>query len=129
MSVSNRILVSSSGYHAPPEELVSPTMLSSVVAKTTTTRLRDLITLAKPEITMMVTISTGLAYLMASDSFQVVGLLNAMLGTGMIAGGAGALNQYLERGRDATMRRTSKRPLPSGQVTVNEALWFGILLS
>jgi len=92
-------------------------------------RIKDFATLAKPEITLMVTLSSGLACLLGSNTVQVVGLLNVMLGTGLVAGGAGVLNQYLERAPDARMRRTSKRPLPTGQVTAREALFLGVLLS
>ena len=42
-------------------------------------------------------------------------LLLTLLGTGLVAGGASAWNQYLERSRDALMRRTAGRPLPSGR--------------
>jgi protoheme IX farnesyltransferase len=94
-----------------------------------TIRIRDFATLAKPEITVMVMISSGLACVLASNTVQVVILLNVMMGTGLVAGGAGVLNQYLERALDAKMRRTSKRPLPAGQVTAREALLLGVLLS
>ena len=77
----------------------------------------------------MVMISAGLAFVVASSSLQVVVLLHTMLGTGLVAAGAGALNQYLERALDAQMRRTSRRPLPSGHVTGRAALFFGGLLS
>jgi len=43
--------------------------------------------------------------------------------------GAGALNQYLERNYDAKMKRTEKRPLPSGRLMPGTVLAFGIILS
>jgi protoheme IX farnesyltransferase len=46
-----------------------------------------------------------------------------------VASGAGALNQYLEYRFDAQMRRTCKRPIPSGRLQPATALWFGVLLS
>src|SRR4030095_13606762 len=77
----------------------------------------------------MVMISAGLAFVVSSRSLRVVVLLNTLVGTGLIAAGAGALNPYLERALDAQMRRTAKRPLPSGRVTGHAALLFGAVLS
>ena len=113
MSVSQKILVPSS----------SLTPLVGVP------RVRHLVTLAKPEITVMVMISSGLACVLGSNTVQVVVLLNVMLGTGLLAGSAGVLNQYFERALDARMRRTSKRPLACGQVTAREALVLGVSLA
>jgi protoheme IX farnesyltransferase len=74
-------------------------------------------------------ISAGLASELASNSHQVIVLLKVMLGTGLVAASAGVLNQYFECALDARMRRTSKRPLPSGQVTSREALILGVSLA
>jgi protoheme IX farnesyltransferase len=117
MSTSQKILVT------------LPTFTPPVDIRSGIARVKDFATLAKPEITLMVMISSGLACVLGSNTVQVVVLLNVMLGTGLVAGGAGVLNQYFERALDARMRRTSKRPLPAGQVTVREALLFGVLLA
>jgi protoheme IX farnesyltransferase len=76
----------------------------------------------------MVMISAGVAYFLASSSFNFALLMHAIVGTGLVAASAATLNQYVERTVDATMRRTSKRPLPSGEVTPREALFFGVSL-
>ncbi len=47
----------------------------------------------------------------------------------LVAGGASAWNQLIERFRDARMRRTKTRPLPSGRVTAPEAALFGTALA
>ena len=52
-------------------------------------------------------------------------MLNTMVGTALVAAGASALNQLLEREHDAKMRRTQDRPLPSGRVTPEAALIIG----
>ena len=85
--------------------------------------------LAKPEITLMVMISAGVASLLASDSFRFVVLIHSVLGTGLLAAGVAALNQYLERDVDSRMRRTLRRPLPAGELTPRQALVFGIAIS
>src|SRR5499425_1304095 len=55
--------------------------------------------------------------------------MNAVLGTLLVASGTGTLNQYIERGFDAQMRRTSRRPLAAGRLSPSAVLWFGIALS
>jgi heme o synthase len=90
---------------------------------------RSFITLAKPEITLMVMISSGVASLLASGSFRFVVLVHSVLGAGMLAAGVAALNQYLERDVDSRMRRTARRPLPAGELTPRQALVFGVTLS
>src|SRR5258706_13369686 len=77
----------------------------------------------------MVMISAGVSCLVASDSLNLIVLTHAVLGTGLVAAGAASLNQFMERVLDGNMRRTSKRPLPSGKLTAQAALVFGISLS
>ena len=57
------------------------------------------------------------------------GLLHTILGTGLIASGTAALNQWYEREADRRMRRTSDRPMPSGRIAPPRALAFGVALS
>jgi protoheme IX farnesyltransferase len=110
---------------AHPQHLLLPAVELKQLARS----LRALLILAKPEITLMVMISAGVACLMASDSLRVVVLLHSVLGTGLLGAGASALNQYLERELDGRMRRTSRRPLPAGHLAASRALLFGVLLS
>ncbi len=93
-------------------------------------RAMDYITLTKPELTIL-SVLTALAgyYLGAGGVLQGAGLIHTLLGTAMVGGGSGALNQYVERRYDAQMKRTENRPLPSGRIVPREALLFGLLLS
>jgi protoheme IX farnesyltransferase len=52
-------------------------------------------------------------------------LIAALVGTALVAAGASALNQWIERESDAKMPRTADRPLPSGRLSPREAVWFG----
>ncbi len=52
-------------------------------------------------------------------------MVNLLLGTALLASGASALNQLLEREHDAKMRRTQDRPLPSGRLTPETVLIIG----
>jgi protoheme IX farnesyltransferase len=90
----------------------------------------DYITLTKPELTIL-SVLTALAgyYLGAGGVLQGFGLIHTLLGTAMVGGGSGALNQYIERRFDAQMKRTENRPLPSGRISPGAALLFGLLLS
>ena len=49
------------------------------------------------------------------------------LGTTLVAGSANALNQWIEQERDRRMLRTRSRPIPSGRVSSQEALLFGLV--
>src|SRR5258708_25283951 len=78
--------------------------------------------------------STGIGYFFGARMAGGVGwhwlaLLHTILGTGLIASGTAALNQWFERGADAKMRRTQGRPLPSGRITPRNALVFGVAIS
>ncbi len=91
---------------------------------------RDLWLLMKPELTLLsVFTSLGSAYLAIGlpDVSQLIIFPLLAVGTLLVGGGSGALNQYLEREYDSLMKRTEKRPVPDGRVTPAEALLFGVL--
>src|SRR5262245_24424499 len=92
-------------------------------------RVNDFIALTKPEITFLVLLATAVGSIMASASVDPLSLFHAIFGTALVASGAAALNQYLERAYDARMRRTASRPLPTGRLSPREALYFGMGLS
>ena len=77
----------------------------------------------------MVLVSTIIGFVMGSTTdLDWIRLLWTLIGTGLTAAGAGALNHYLERNYDMLMDRTKNRPIPSGILTPGEALMFGIIL-
>lgn len=93
-------------------------------------RIADYFMLTKPELTFLsVVTALGGFYLAADGVLPVVLMLHALVGTALVGGGAGALNQYIERDYDALMKRTENRPLPSGRLLPEKVLLFGILLS
>jgi len=92
------------------------------------------IELTKPRITWLILMSTGVGYFFGlSRPWRGFSdwalLLHTLIGTGLIASGTAALNQWYEREGDVLMRRTAGRPLPSGAMTAPQALWFGIGLA
>ena len=94
------------------------------------TRMADLLELTKPRITLLVLVTTLVGFYMGSrDGINFLLLLHAIVGTGLVASGASALNQYLERDLDGRMVRTRNRPLPDGRLLANEALLFSGIVS
>jgi protoheme IX farnesyltransferase len=98
--------------------------------QTPQSRLRDYYTLTKPEVNLLILMTTSAGYYLASRGpLRVGGLLNTLLGTLLVASGTATLNQWMERAWDGQMRRTASRPLPSGRIGAREAFLFGMLLS
>jgi protoheme IX farnesyltransferase len=101
--------------------------------------MREYIELTKPRITWLILMSTGIGYFFGLPgaanwweflkAIPLLSLFHTVLGTGLIASGTAALNQWYEREADRQMRRTAQRPLPSGKLSANRALAFGIALS
>ena len=90
---------------------------------------RDLFALTKPRV-MTLVVFTGLCGLLAAPtSMNPVLAFTAILCIALGAGGAAALNMWYEADLDAKMRRTRDRPLPTGRVSRQTALHFGIGLS
>jgi len=90
----------------------------------------DYLELAKPRITLMVTLTCLVGFVMASPAPMALGsLAAALIGTALVAGGASAFNMLIERRTDALMLRTQQRPLPAGRLRPVEALVFGTLLT
>jgi heme o synthase len=90
----------------------------------------DFAELTKPRITFLVLITTVVGFYMGSrDGVNFLLLLHTIIGTGLVASGASALNQYFERDLDARMVRTRNRPLPGGRLVPGEALIFSSIIS
>src|SRR5204863_4569228 len=82
--------------------------------------------LFKARLTTLVLLTTVVGfYLGFRGPVNYLLMLHTLLGTALVAGGASALNQLLEREYDAKMRRTQDRPLPSGRLQPATVLWIG----
>jgi heme o synthase len=93
-------------------------------------RLRDYYTLTKPEVNLLILMTTSAGYYLGSQgSLRVGRLVLTIVGTLLVASGTATLNQWMERRYDAQMRRTANRPLVSGRLSSREALGFGVSLS
>lgn len=90
---------------------------------------RDYLALTKPRIISLLLLTTVAAMLVADPSGPPLAtILWTMLGGYLAAGGAGAINHYLDREADARMARTRGRPLASGRIPPAHGLAFGIVL-
>ena len=85
--------------------------------------------LIKHRLSFSVVFSSVCSYLIAFDVFSLTTFLLLIIGGFFVVGSSNGFNQIIERRRDALMIRTSSRPLPSGVMTVNQALIICSFLS
>ncbi|HZE96202.1 MAG TPA: heme o synthase [Planctomycetota bacterium] len=112
-----------------PTTLEAVHQVPVVRAAATPTRLADFMTLTKPGITVMVTITAAVGYYVASHgSFDWKIFLHMVGGTLLSSAGAAAFNMLMERKLDALMDRTKARPLAAGRMAPVEAAVFGGVL-
>ena len=87
---------------------------------------RDLVALTKPRIISLLLVTTiGPMYVAGSPSWQLV--LAVFVGGYLMAGGANAVNMYMDRDIDDRMSRTRLRPIPAGRMRPEAVLAFGVL--
>ena len=90
---------------------------------------KDIAMLMKPNITLLVIITTAGGIWLAPGEIDFVTLLASIGGTLGVVVGANTMNCYLERESDKDMARTKRRPLPGGRIRAQSALFFGLLLT
>jgi len=116
-------LVVASGFHAGDGLVEFPPIIYRE-------RVRDFLILTKPVIVALLLVTTlggMIAGLKAWPPFWMV--FWTLLGGALAAGGASALNQYIDRDLDKNMQRTAARPLAAGRMMPAEGLAFGLALS
>jgi len=86
---------------------------------------RDLLALTKPRIISLLLVTTAMPMYAAGRPSWLTVLL-VMIGGYLMAGGANAVNMYLDRDIDDVMARTRLRPIPSGRLTPMQVLSFGV---
>jgi protoheme IX farnesyltransferase len=93
------------------------------------TKLGAFIALTKPRIIELLLVTTIPTMILAEEGLPSVGLVAATLvGGALAAGGANAINMYVDRDIDRLMPRTQHRPLVTGMVSPWAALVFAVLL-
>jgi protoheme IX farnesyltransferase len=87
---------------------------------------KDLVALTKPRIISLLLVTTiAPMYVAGSPSWSLV--LGVFIGGYLMAGGANAVNMYMDRDIDDRMTRTRLRPIPSGRMQAEAVLAFGVL--
>ena len=102
--------------------------MNNVVAKAParTSAWRDFVALTKPRIISLLLVTTiAPMYVAGSPGWKLV--LAVFVGGYLMAGGANAVNMYMDRDIDDRMARTRLRPIPSGRMHAEAVLAFGIL--
>ena len=102
--------------------------MTHVAASPSRIFVRDLIALTKPRIISLLLVTTIVPMFVAGTPSWFL-VLVVFIGGYLMAGGANAVNMYLDRDIDDRMARTRLRPIPSGRLAAREVLLFGILLA
>ncbi len=105
---------------------MSPTLASAVAVQASW---RDYLELTKPRVVALIVLTAIIGTLLASPGLPPVdALVFGNLGVALAAASAAAVNHALDRRLDARMGRTRQRPLPSGHLTLAQALRFALVL-
>lgn len=88
----------------------------------------QILILIKYRLSLSVVLSSVCSYLIAFDIFSLITFSILVIGGFFVVGASNGFNQVIERRRDALMIRTSSRPIPSGEMTVNKALIICVTL-
>jgi heme o synthase len=103
--------------------------VTQVANKKENNRLKDYLQLIKPSLSIMVVFSSVVSYLLAPNvvdyNWQMILLLFA--GGMLVTGSANAINQVVEKDTDALMKRTAKRPVAAGRMSVAEGWAFAVI--
>jgi protoheme IX farnesyltransferase len=95
--------------------------------------IRDYAELTKARVTTLIVLTAWCGYFFgahrAGESSWSIGLFHALLGIAMVSSGTAALNEVIESKVDARMRRTARRPLPSGRMSRAHAVTVGLALT
>lgn len=92
-------------------------------------RWKDYLELTKPRLSTMAIISVIVGFVCGDSNIIQWSFLAVVIGSALSAGGAAAINQWIEKDIDAKMERTQDRPLPSKRLKAHEAFYFGLFLS
>lgn len=84
--------------------------------------------LLKFRLSFTVAFSSAIGFILGYPGASFVDILLVMLGGLLVTGSANIINQILEKDLDKLMKRTAQRPLPTGLISVNEAVVFCLLL-
>jgi protoheme IX farnesyltransferase len=109
--------------------MLLPTALDAPARRFTAT-LNAYVRLTKPRVVELLLVTAVPPMVLAAGGWPPLRLVLAVVfGGALAAGGANAINCWIERDRDQVMRRTHDRPLPAGELEPANALLFGVVLN
>jgi protoheme IX farnesyltransferase len=109
--------------------MLLPTVLDAPARRVSATT-QAYVRLTKPRVVELLLVTAVPPMVLAANGWPATRLVVAVLvGGALAAGGANAINCWIERDRDQVMRRTHARPLPAGEIEPTNALVFGIVLN
>jgi len=91
--------------------------------------LKAFFNLMKPRVMSLVIFTCAVGLLIAPAKVSFIDSLLSLIAVALGSGAAGALNMWYESDLDSIMTRTCLRPIPTGKLTRNQALTFGVILS
>jgi protoheme IX farnesyltransferase len=103
-------------------------MTTTAGEQTAPSLLQDLVMLTKPRIISLLLVTTVAPMFVAGNPTWLL-VLVVVIGGYLMAGGANAVNMYLDRDIDTRMSRTKSRPIPSGRMGPRAVLAFGVALA
>ena len=90
---------------------------------------RDYIELCKPRVVLLMLLTVVVGMYLATPGWIDLSLVGfTLLGVGLCAGSAAAINHLVDRHIDSIMARTKKRPVAHGRISVSQALWFAVII-
>lgn len=92
------------------------------------TKVKHYFRLLKFRLSSTVAFSSAIGYMLGEGHLKLLNILLIMLGGFLVTGSANIINQILEKDLDKLMKRTAQRPLPTGALTIGEAIVFCALL-
>ena len=93
------------------------------------TKFSGYVELTKPNVTILIVVSTALGYYLGAHSVLRLDILAwTIIGSALVSSGTGALNHYAEEGTDRLMNRTRFRPIPTGLISPKNTMQFGMVL-
>jgi protoheme IX farnesyltransferase len=92
------------------------------------TKAKQYFQLLKFRLSFLVAFSSAIGYMLGAPTMDAGRIMLVMLGGFMVTAAANIINQILEKDLDKLMKRTAKRPLPTGALSITEAAVFGAFL-
>ena len=90
---------------------------------------RDYVELCKPRVVLLMLLTVLVGMYLATPGWVNLSLVGfSLLGIGLCAGSAAAINHLVDRRIDSIMARTKKRPVAHGRVSVTQASWFAVIM-